>query len=117
MFSKAILRTSPRGGRKKRYVTKAILMSRLQQWRAGGLVSLWSDARSDERGKAQSFCSFGERKQSQSQLNTKQAITLGQEGCYGDAMRALGSYGCASIDDPIVLDELRDHHLVHDLLE
>ncbi len=37
----------PKGGKKKRHVIKAILMSRLEVWQSGDLLSLWKDARLD----------------------------------------------------------------------
>ena len=46
LFAKAVLRTPPRGGKKKRHVISACLLSRLKQWQSGDLVSLWIDARS-----------------------------------------------------------------------
>ena len=47
IFAKAVLRSPPRGGKKKRYVVSAFLSNRLHQWQAGDIVSLWKDARLD----------------------------------------------------------------------
>ena len=40
LFAKEILRTPPQGGRKKRHVVSAYLLSHLKQWQSGDLVSL-----------------------------------------------------------------------------
>ena len=45
LFAKAVLRCSPRGGRKKRLVVKSILLTRLKRWQEGDLIGLWEEAR------------------------------------------------------------------------
>ena len=100
MFAKAVLRSPPRGGKKKRYVVSSILTSRLQQWQSGELVSLWEEV----RGAA---LQLGKRKKSSlSQANARRALFLAKEGRFRDAMRSLTSKGCASDDDVEVVEDL-----------
>ena len=49
------------------------------------------------------------------QRNARKALSLAREGQYGQAMRILGSAGCAPNDDISALDDLRLRHPTHDL--
>ena len=111
MFAKAVLRVPPRGGRKKRLVIKQLLLSRLRQWQQGNLVALWTAARQE--------CQSRSTRQSVSiaKSNARRSLNLAREGRFGDAMKVLGSCGCASRDDPMVLDELKSRHPEHALPE
>ena len=110
MLPKAVLRCPPRGGKKKRHVVKAELLSRLQRWQAGEIASLWEDARSDAKHhdkKCKHSCTAG--------INTRRSLRLAREGRFSNAMKALGSLGCASPDDTSALTELRQRHPEHSL--
>ena len=101
----------PKGGKKKRYVFKAILMSRLELWQSGDLLSLWKDARLDAN------CSLSQRhgnnSTTQNVRNRKRALVLAREGRYRNAMRSLSSLGTASPDDSDVLSQLQQCHPQH----
>ena len=110
LFPKAVLRCPPRGGRKKRVVVKAVLLSRIRRWLEGDFVSLWEEARLD--------ASHGDKSANRSHVsldsaNAKRSLSLAREGRYSDAMRSLGSSGCAPHDDPSAVSELRSRHLDH----
>ena len=113
MFAKAVLRCPPRGGRKKRYVVKSILQSRLDRWQSGDLPSLWADARAD----AISHMSSSSKKPSIAQNNARRSLALAREGRFRDAMRVLGSYGLAASDDNDAIHELQQRHPCHSLPE
>ena len=112
MFAKAVLRCPPRGGKKKRYVIKALLKDRLERWQSGDLVSLWSEARSEAYHITSHFM-----ESSIHQVNAKRSLTLAREGRFRDAMRSLGSHGTAAFDDIDVTLELQQRHPCHDLPE
>ena len=93
LFSKAVLRCPPRGGKKKRVIVKTILLSRIRRWKEGDLVFLWEEARLD------SCCSgknFNANHTSLESANAKHALSLAREGRYGDAMHLLSSWLCLS---------------------
>ena len=101
-----------RGGKKKRHVAKAELLSRPLKWQTGDLIGLWEDARIDAKRhdqKSKHFTVAG--------ANAKRALHLAREGRYSYAMKTLGSLGCASLDDTSALDELRQRHPEHLLSE
>ena len=105
LLPKAVLRCPSKGGKKKRHVVKAELLSRLQKWQTGDLVGLWEDARIDVKRhnqKSKHFTVAG--------TNAKRALRLAKEGRYSNAMKALGSLDCAPLDDTSALDELRQRH-------
>ena len=93
-FAKAVLRPPVRGGRKKIHVSSACLLSRLQQWQSGDLVSLWIDARNNSRCH-NTVCGSS----NQSQINTRHALFLASEGRFGDAMWTLRSCGSAPVNN------------------
>ena len=110
LFPKVVLRSPPRGGKKKRVVVKAVLLSRIQRWLEGDFVSLWEEARLD--------ASHGNKSANRSHVsldsaNAKRSLSLAREGCYSDAMRLLGSSGCTPHDDPSAVSELRSRHPHH----
>jgi len=105
LVAKAVLRSPPRGGRRKRYVVSACISTRLRRWQQGELVALWREARSDGLPRAATS-----GVESVASDNARRALRLATEGRYGDAMRALGSTGCASPADPAALQELQDRH-------
>ena len=105
LFAKAVLRPPLRGGKKKRHVVSACLLSRLQQWQAGDLVSLWIEARNDAIHNIKVRKSF-----TLSQRNTRHALFLASEGRYGDSMRSLTSSGCAPVNDLDSFEELKLRH-------
>ena len=111
LFAKAVLRSPPRGGKKKRYVVSATLSSRLHQWQAGDFIARWRKARLDASQRSNA------RRISQRQLNTKRALFLARKGCFRDAMRLLNSQGCAREDNTKALEELNRHHPRHQLPE
>ena len=45
LLAKSVLRSPPRGGRKKRYVVSACIGARIRRWQQGELVALWREAR------------------------------------------------------------------------
>ena len=49
MFAKCVLRSPPRGGRKKRHVVKSGIISRLHRWQRNELVELWKEVRTEAR--------------------------------------------------------------------
>ena len=78
----------------------------------GDLIGLWEDARIDDKHhnqKSKHFTVAG--------ANAKRALRLAREGRYSNAMKALGSLGCAPLDDTSALDELRQRHPEHLLPE
>ena len=99
------MRPPLRGGKKKRQVVSAYLLSRLQQWQAGDLVSLWIEARNDTIHNIKVCKSF-----TLSHRNTRHALFLASEGRYGDAMRSLRSNGCAPVNDLDSFEELKLRH-------
>ena len=111
LFPNAVLRCPPHGGKKKRYVVKGMLKSRLEQWESGDIMSLWRDARCD----ASNLTSGVLKSVSVSQRNTRQALTLAREGRYSNAMRTLGSLGTAAPGDLTAICELQQRHPSHDL--
>ena len=112
MLAKAVLRSPPRGGRRKRYVVSACIAARLRRWQQGDLVDLWREAREDGRPRA-ATCGA----ESIARDNARRALRLAKDGRYGDAMRALGSTGCASPTDPAALQEICARHPSADLPE
>ena len=50
-----------------------------------------------------------------SKVNACCSLNLSHEGRFGDAMKALGSHGCASRDDADALQELQSRHPQHAL--
>ena len=112
LLPKAVLRCPSRGGKKKRHVVKAELLSRLQKGQTGNLVGLWEDARIDAKRHNQKSKHF-----TVTEANAKRALRLAREGRYSSAMKALGLLSCAPLDDTSALDELRQRHLEHLLPE
>ncbi|XP_062510283.1 uncharacterized protein LOC134186046 [Corticium candelabrum] len=112
LFSKAVLRCPPRGGKKKQVIVKTILLSRIRRWKEGDLVSLWEEARLDSY---RSGKNFNANHTSLESANAKQAFSLAREGRYGDAMRLLSSSGCAPHDDLSAVSELQERHPYHSL--
>ncbi|XP_062519145.1 uncharacterized protein LOC134194239 [Corticium candelabrum] len=110
MLAKATLRCPPRGGRKKRYVVKEILSSRLQRWLDGDILSLWLDVKAETNP-----CHVSLNSSNTATTNTRRSLRLASEGRYSDALQALGSRGCASHDSSEALEELANRHPVHDL--
>ena len=49
MLAEPVLRCPPRGGRKKQYTVKAIILERLRRWQRDDLVALWLETRIDGR--------------------------------------------------------------------
>ena len=111
MFAKATLSVLPRGRKKKRFVIKKLLLSRLRQWQQGDLIILWKEARQEGLGQSQLTC----QSVSISKVNARRSLNLAREGRFGDAMKALGSHGCASRDDADTLQELQSRHPQHAL--
>ena len=110
MFAKAVLHAPPRAGKQKRYEVKDILSSRLRQWQECDILSLWNDAR------IQSTSQRGVHPSSTlSTSNARRSLKLSREGRFADAMRALGSQGCASQDDPAALTEIKSRLPEHSL--
>ena len=114
MFAKAVLRSPPRGGKRKRYVVSALLKSRLQQWQNGCLVSLWEEVRS-EAGQQSKSTSYVNTDRSLQQSNARHATFLAREGRYGDAAWSLQSQECASENDSNTLQDLINRHPLHPL--
>ena len=109
MFAKAVLRCPPRGGKKKRVIVKAMLLSRLEQWTSGNLLGLWSEARLD----ADSRKSIFPKSSSVEQANRKRALAYAREGRYREAMRSLGSLGTVNPNNKKAHEELRQRHPAH----
>jgi len=110
LFAKAVLRVPPRGGRKKRYVVKALLASRLERWSNGDLLELWEEARLDSHHR---LASCGP--EAVARGNARRALRLAAEGRYAAAIQALGSAGTASPSEPEAVRELRARHPAHPL--
>ncbi len=105
LFAKAVLRPPRRGGKKKRHVVSACLLSCLQQWQAGDPVSLWIEARNN------AICNIKVRKSfTLSQRNTRHVLFLASESRCGDAMRSLRSNGCDPANDLDSFEELKFCH-------
>ena len=109
LFAKAVLRCPPRGGRKKRLVVKSILLTRLKRWQEGDLIGLWEEAR------VESALSQKSKPTSVAQQNSRRAALLAGEGRFRDAMRSLGSLGCATTADQVAVEELMKRHPENDL--
>jgi len=112
MVAKAVLRTPPRGGRRKRAVVKTSIIDRLQRWTQDDLVSLWKEARAAAQPRQLSFGAEALAKD-----NAHRALRFAADGRYSDAMRALRSLGCASPDDIQAQQEMMDRHPPHALPE
>ena len=111
MFPKAVLRCPPHAGKKKRYVMKALLHSRLERWLAGDLVALWRDTRLES-----SYRPVGPSKNvTVTQSNIKRAVAIAREGNFAKAVQSLGSSGTAAPNDMEALDELLHRHPQHAL--
>ena len=111
MFPKAVLRCPPRAGKKKRYVMKALLHSRLERWLASDLVALWRDTRLES-----SYRPVGPSKNvTVTQSNIKRAVAIAREGNFAKAVQSLGSSGTAAPNDMEALDELLHRHPQHAL--
>jgi len=112
LLAKAVLRSPPRGGRRKRHVVKATIIGRLRRWQDGEFVSLWEETRVAAQPRE---ASGGANTLAKS--NARRALRFAADGRYSAAMQALGSRGCASPDDGPVLQEMFDRHPQHDLPE
>ena len=110
MFAKSVLRTPPRGGRRKRHVIKSLFLSRLQRWQQGHLVDLWEETRRDVIS-LESCCDSTSVRKS----NIRRALRLAQEGRYGDATRSLASQGCTPHSSRDALLDLLQRHPQRDL--
>ena len=103
LFPKAVLRTPPRGGKKKRYVVGVLLSSRLRRWQQGDLVALWAEVHAD--AKPYSTDPF-----TTALANSRRTLRIAQEGRFNDAMCALGASGCASPENVGALNDLLSCH-------
>ena len=110
LLAKSVLRSPPRGGRKKRYVVSACIGARIRRWQQGELVALWREAR--EKGRPRTATCGTE---ALARRNARRALRLAAEGRYGDAMQSLGSPGCASPADSEALKEMLARHPPADL--
>ena len=79
-------------------VVKSILLTRLKRWQEGDLIGLWEEAR------VESALSQKSKPTSVAQQN---AALLAGEGRFRDAMRSLGSLGCATTADQVAVEELK----------
>ena len=105
MFAKCVLRVPPRGGRKKRYVIKSLISSRLQRWQDGVLIDLWQEAQLDAHPLNQNLDPSAVR-----ESNVRRCRKLAQDGRFADAMRSLTSQGCASYNAEDALQDLHRRH-------
>ena len=112
MFAKGILRSPPRGGRQKRHVVKASILSRLHRWQRGELVELWREVRTDARPREATGGA-----EAVARGNARRALRLAMVGRYSDAMQALGSHGCASPGDEEALQDMLRRHPHQDVPE
>ena len=108
---KATLRVSPRGGKKKLFFIKKLLLCCLRQWQQGDLITSWKEARQENQSQ------LTRQSASISKVNGCCSLNLAREGRFGDAMKALGSHGWASCDDANVLQERQSRHPQHALLQ
>ena len=108
LLAKAVLRSPPRGGRKKRFVVASLIQTRLRRWLDGDIISLWEESRKD----AHSFRPHSLRSLDDvsSSPNIAKALSKAKEGRYSAAMRSLGASPCASPDNPEALKDLIARH-------
>ena len=90
LLPKAVLRTPPRGGKKKWYVVGVLLSSRLRRWQDKDLVTLWAEAHADAKPRK-----YNTGPSTTALANSRRALRIAREGRFSDAMRALGAAGCA----------------------
>ena len=105
MFAKCVLRVPQRGGRKKRYVIKSLISSRLHRWQNGELLDLWQEAVSEATSSNPSLDPASVKKS-----NIRRCRKLAQDGRFADAMRSLTSQGCASSNAEDALQDLYHRH-------
>ena len=105
LFAKAVLRSPPRSGRRRRYVIKSLISDRLLCWQEdNGIIALWDEARSESHH-------WNRGKEGVEALNNaRRALRWAREGRYSNALRALGSQGIAPPSDTTALLELQKRH-------
>ena len=104
LFPKLVLCSPPRVG-KKHYLIGSLLCDRLNKWKSGvdGILDLWQAAGALQRGSsARSVTTSAE---SLEKGNIRRALRWVSDGCYGNALRALGSRGVASYDNVAAWDD------------
>ena len=108
IFAKCTLRSPPRGGKKKRYVVKDLLSTRLRRWQQGDILSLWLEVRDELKSRPSM-----EQTSNVSRANARRSLRLAREGRFSNALRALSSHGCASHDNETAMQELKNCHPEH----
>ena len=104
-FAKAVLRSPPQGGRKRRYVIQSLISNRLHRWQEeNGIIALWDEARLEPHRKTQKDGG------SEALNNAHRALRWAREGRYSDALRSLGSHDVAPSSDTTALLELQNRH-------
>ena len=72
----------------------ALITARLNRWQDGDIAALWVEARNEARIRR-----TGSDVALPAHKNARRALRLAQEGRFSDAMRTLGTAGCASSDN------------------
>ena len=88
----------------------SLLCDRLNKWKSGvdGILDLWQTAGALKRGS--SARSVATSAESLEKGNIRRALRWASDGCYGNALHALGSRGVASYDNVAAQDDLIRRH-------
>ena len=109
MLAKCVLANPPRGGRSHLRDTLKLVQSRIQRWKEGDLLGLWSEASAGLRARSTRSKAKTASAESLRRSNATRARRAVEEGQYKKALQAFTSMGLAQLSSEVYNEMLAKH--------